>query len=272
MPFASPARTIIIAEQMNTAIKSHLLRMVRHLGLGVTSRRRLEELIATERDVEELFGLIETSVVGRRRNSQLGQDLFVLLTTGFKRNGYFVEFGATNGVDLSNTFLLETHYGWQGILAEPAPVWHDALLSNRKASIDFDCVWNRTGEHLRFAVTSEAELSTISSFSRSDQHSMARRNGQYIMVNTVSLNDLLHRHDAPDHIDYLSIDTEGSEYDILSELDFDRYSFSVITCEHNYTDQRDKIYELLVSRGYSRTLQGISKFDDWYVRKGSELF
>ena len=56
-----------------------------------------------------------------RSKAQLKQDLFVLATLNFKRNGYFVEFGATSGVDISNTCLLEFDFGWRGILAEQQP-------------------------------------------------------------------------------------------------------------------------------------------------------
>lgn len=59
--------------------------------------------------------------------AQLRQDLFVLNHLDFKRNGFFVEFGATNGVNLSNSFLLERQFGWNGILAEPARIWHEQL-------------------------------------------------------------------------------------------------------------------------------------------------
>ena len=85
-------------------------------------------------------------------------------------------------------------------------------------------------------------------------------------VETISLVDLLKKYNAPKHIDYLSIDTEGSEFDILENFDFNTYSFSVITCEHNYTPMRDKIYDLLTSKGYERKLTEVSRWDDWYIK------
>lgn len=76
-----------------------------------------------------------------KSKSQLRQDLFVLSELEFKRNGYFVEFGATNGIELSNTYILEEEFEWNGILAEPAKCWHEDLKINRKCHIDTDCVW-----------------------------------------------------------------------------------------------------------------------------------
>lgn len=86
-----------------------------------------------------------------------------------------------------------------------------------------------------------------------------------INVPTVTLSDLLRGHSAPKNIDYLSIDTEGSEYDILKEHDFNEYCFHVITCEHNFTEMREKIYALLSEKGYERVLPSISRWDDWYI-------
>jgi hypothetical protein len=80
------------------------------------------------------------------------------------------------------------------------------------------------------------------------------------------LNDLLIKHRAPKYIDYLSIDTEGSEYEILEAFNFNEFSFGIITVEHNYTPQRDMIFALLTGHGYIRKYENISAFDDWYVK------
>ena len=63
------------------------------------------------------------------------------------------------------------------------------------------------------------------------------------------------------------MDTEGSEYEILSAFNFDKYKFRVITFEHNFTDNREKIFKLLTDKVYVRKNMDISRFDDWYVLK-----
>ncbi len=200
--------------------------------------------------------------------SQLGQDLFVLSQLGVKRGGYFVEFGATNGVTKSNSFLLEKELGWSGILAEPARVWHRDIRANRAAVIETRCVWKDSSTVLEFSEADVAELSTVSAFSETDYQAESRRQGEKYGVATISLIDLLSQHGAPSHIDYLSVDTEGSEYDILAAFDFDRYSFGVITCEHNYTPTREKVHDLLTAKGYRRVLAELTEVDDFYVYDG----
>ncbi len=85
------------------------------------------------------------SKIHSKCKSQLGQEIFTLCENNFKRDGYFVEFGATNGIELSNTYVLEKEFGWNGILAEPALVWHNQLYENRSCNIDIDCVWTNSG-------------------------------------------------------------------------------------------------------------------------------
>jgi FkbM family methyltransferase len=194
--------------------------------------------------------------------SQLRQDIFALSELDFATGGFFVEFGATNGVDLSNSHLMETEFGWRGILAEPGRGWHQALRKNRSATIDTRCVWKETGATVSFTQTPSGLTSGISSFVKPSR----RMRGNSYQVETVSLNDLLQQHAAPPVIDYISIDTEGSEFDILGMVDFDRWSFRVLTIEHAFLPQREDIHALMTKQGYRRVLAHISVFDDWYVR------
>ena len=197
--------------------------------------------------------------------SQLRQDLFALSEVEFKKNGYFVDFGATNGLDISNTYLLETKFNWKGILVEPAFKWHTDLKKNRNVIIDTNCVWSETGKELLFNEVEDAELSRINNLDEFDKNEVYRKNFKQYKVLTISLNDLLDKYNSPKLIDYLSIDTEGSEIEILKNFNFDHYKFKVITCEHNYSKNREKIYDLLTKNGYKRKFTKVSKFEDWYV-------
>jgi len=214
------------------------------------------------------FLLQRDGVDGVRSYAQLKQDVVALLISGFKRGGYFVEFGATNGISLSNTYLLEKDYGWTGILAEPSVDWHDALTKARACAIDFRCVWRTSGEMIDFDVVQAGVLSTISDFSDGDMHAETRRKYRRMQIETVSLDDLLEHHNAPTEIDYLSVDTEGSEFEILNAVDFSKHRFKFITVEHNFTERRQDIHDLLSGNGYHRILERVSKFDDWYVLDG----
>jgi FkbM family methyltransferase len=207
----------------------------------------------------------------RDSQSQIRQDLFVLAATNFKRNGFFVEFGATDGVSLNNTFMLEKRFGWDGILAEPAKMWHKQLSENRRVRIARKCVWSVTGENVDFIESAVPELSTVREYLGHDSHASSREVAKSYRVETISLNDLLIQFDAPKEIDYLSVDTEGSEYKILAEFDFSKWKVNVLTVEHNFTEDRQRIYELLTSKGFIRVCEEISNFDDWFLQRDIAL-
>ena len=201
--------------------------------------------------------------------SQQLQDLLALYFAEFQK-GFFVEFGATNGIDLSNTQLLEKRYGWSGILAEPARIWQEALQDNRSCHISDYCVYSSSGAVLNFSETGTAELSTISEYVDSDSHHTSRLKRKSYTVKTISLVDLLLSFDAPSYIDFLSIDTEGSEFEILKDFDFNKFKFGFISVEHNFTPSDGMVHQLLAKNGYVRILQHSSSFDGWYVN--SERF
>lgn len=197
--------------------------------------------------------------------SQLGQDLWVLEQLGWKRDGFFVEFGATDGVLLSNSWLLEKHFAWRGICAEPNPKLFERLQQNRSCNLSPACVYRNSGEQMRFVLADA--YGGLEELAGEDQH-VDKRNayaavGDVIEVTTISLMDLLDQQAAPAVIDYLSIDTEGSELAILEGIDWSRYQFRCITVEHNFTEQRQGIQVLLEAQGYQRREQ---QWDDWYVK------
>jgi FkbM family methyltransferase len=232
--------------------------------------KRLHELHLWTDDVTRLASLDDrfAQFVCARMSearAQFFQDLWVLFELGEKRAGYFVEFGASDGELLSNTWLLEQRHGWTGILAEPNPVGHPSLRT-RRAVLDTRCVYAASGAQLEFHATDNPVLSTLAQFSEADFHATTRQARRSITVETVSLDDLLDEHEAPPIIDYLSVDTEGSEYDILAAYSF-RRRCRCISVEHNFTPAREAIDRLLRGKGYVQRFPYASQADSWYVHE-----
>jgi len=164
--------------------------------------------------------------------------------------------------------LLEKQFGWKGILSEPATFYHSDLLNFRRANIDKRAVFSISGAKVQFNETRNRALSTIDVFSDKDDWSKSRQNGTKYFVETVSLLGLLEFHKAPQTIGFLSIDTEGSEYEILRYFDFSKFESDFISIEHNFTNNREMIFELLSGNGYKRVHPKISFGDDWYIPEG----
>jgi FkbM family methyltransferase len=197
--------------------------------------------------------------------SQLGQDLDVLKFYNEKRDGYFVEIGAYNGIEISNTYLLESQYGWKGICSEPIPKQYELLIQNRRNShCDNNALYSESGLTLSFDIANDNFFSGISEHIDVEKYYIVNNNKTQINVTTITLTELLEKYNAPSFIEYLSIDTEGSELEILKGCDFNKYKFGFITIEHNYIEpRRTKIRDFLVSKGYSYLKE--NQWDDDYV-------
>lgn len=228
-----------------------------HTSQGASSPLTLEEL-----NQDWLRGISSAAV------SQLGQDLWVLERCQYKRGGFFVEFGATNGIMLSNSWLLEKKFGWNGICAEPNPKFFEQLKRNRLCTLSDACIGAVTGEKVDF-LFADVYGGMVSDLDH-DQHKDTRETYLHergsITLETISLHDFLIENDAPKTIDYISVDTEGSEFSILETFPFEEWDIRHITVEHNYTEQRAKIHSLLESHGFCCRE---AKWDDWYYREGS---
>jgi FkbM family methyltransferase len=201
----------------------------------------------------------------KQNYSQFNQDLKVIDFYKNKKNGFFVEIGASDGITLSNTFLLETLYDWKGICVEPIDSNYKKLISNR---INSDCcnfaVFNETGKIVNFDVVESYDLlSGISEYLDSDKTGDMKKS---IIVKTISLNDLLEKYNAPKFIEYLSLDTEGSEFEILKNFNFNNYIFGLIDVEHNFVEpKRTQIRNLLEKNNY--LYLGTNEVDDMYQHK-----
>ena len=204
--------------------------------------------------------------------SQLYQDVFASFIVDGKFEKTFLEFGATNGIDLSNSYSLETFKGWTGVLSEPSPQWHHDLIKNRnKAKIITKCIWSQSEKKLDFFVSDVGALSTIKDFVDSDKSSMPgntaqrKKGGKTVSVETISLNDVIKEYFNDEVPSYISVDTEGSEYEILKSFDLNVYRPKLLTIEHNFTDQQKHIDSLMKNNNYERIFEKLTLFDAWYV-------
>jgi FkbM family methyltransferase len=189
--------------------------------------------------------------------SQLFQDLFVDFVLK-KKDGFYCEVGAFDGVTFSNTYYLEKELNWTGILCEPNTIFHSSIKTNRSKNILIKKpIFNL--ENVKVKLThKEGGRSFISS-----DHDITNDLDKH---ETTTLNAVFKEHLKNNLLDYLSVDTEGSEYEILKDLNFELYSPQIITVEHNYDKKkRNKIYNLLVSKKYKRVFKNLSRFEDWYI-------
>jgi len=203
--------------------------------------------------------------------SQLSQDLFVIYFSGGKKDGFFLEIGACDGFHLSNTLGLE-RYGWKGIISEPSSVWHNKI-KKRKCIISKKAVFSESGLKLKFEeVKKYPELSGLKENLDKDNNHHLRNEANTVEVETISLNDLIGQNTSNKNIDYISIDTEGSEYEILKNFDFKKHNIEIFTVEHNFVEKKRKaIFDLLSSNNYLRVFTNISQWDDWYIKKNNKI-
>jgi len=206
--------------------------------------------------------------------SQYGQDRFVLEVLGGMRDGFFLDSGASDGVQGNNTVLLETSFGWKGICIEPNATYFAALVKNRRSFCLNCCLYDREGT-VDFLETANCLGGIVNAYHPAHlQHAKATfhvpedSSGRPLAVQKPArtVRSVLHEWAAPPVVDYWSLDTEGSEFAILKSFPFDEYKLRVLTVEHNGFPVRDQIRQFLELRGYRRVRA--LPIDDWYVQDG----
>lgn len=204
--------------------------------------------------------------------SQIGQDLFVAKHFKFKKRGFFVEIGVGDGINLSNTYLLEKKYNWNGILCEPNPDDHKSIKINRNCFIEKAAAYSKSNLQLEFNICKMKELSGIKKHMETSDSIHAKNIIKVINVKTISLNDLLKKYNAPKKIDYISLDTEGSEFEIIKNFDFNDYKISLWSIEHNSMYRSDGEQYLLKLKTHMKLKNYTfvpNQFDSYFIHEGT---
>eukprot|EP00930_Biecheleria_cincta_P096500 TRINITY_DN8833_c0_g1_i1.p1 TRINITY_DN8833_c0_g1~~TRINITY_DN8833_c0_g1_i1.p1 ORF type:complete len:705 (+),score=114.41 TRINITY_DN8833_c0_g1_i1:117-2231(+) len=180
------------------------------------------------------------------------------------RQGVFIELGAADGKDKSNTLAFERKLGWTGLLIEPVPSLYDILRRNRpNSACSQDCVAGDSGYY--YLAEDGYSSGMTDRHIREAQDSVVKRKCRM-------LGDLIDQHLGPQgaHIDYLSLDTEGTELDILRSFDFKKHVVDVISIEVDDVLAQEKyehLAKLLLNRGY-RFLERLVVDEIWIRQRG----
>lgn len=201
--------------------------------------------------------------------SQLGQDRFIDEYFEQKENLTFLDIGAHDGITISNTLFLEKQRNWKGICVEPQPYEFEKLKLNRNCVCVNVAVSNFEGETDFTYVEGYANMLSGISDDYNRTH-MERIHGEVnhyggkintIKVPVKKLQTLLDEHNILE-IDFCSIDTEGSEFNIIQSIDFDKTNIKVFIIENNYKETN--IQEYLETKNYS--LYKKLEWDDVFIK------
>lgn len=210
--------------------------------------------------------------------SQIGQDKWVVEEV-FKgmTNGFFVDIGAGDGVCISNTYVLEKEYQWDGICVEANLATFEMLKSNRKCAVDNSFVLDDRAEiEFREYNGNFPHWEYFSSmYPCPSREKMAGDKTVVRKVKPITLGQLLQRHNPSNVIHYMSIDVEGAEFEILNHFFTKEQGTGVInptraiiclTVEHNSKPERELMYNLLTNLPINRfvKIKGGNQ-EDWYI-------
>jgi hypothetical protein len=170
-----------------------------------------------------------------KSNSRENQDLFILSVLNKKINGTYLEIGSQTPIEDSNTYLLESEFNWTGISLEIRQDFVEQFNFTRKNI----CIQ---------ADATEIDYSKV-----------------------------LYEYNLDKHIDYLQLDIDppNNTFKALNKIDFDVYSFSIITYEHDYYRggelEREESRKILNKYGYTLVIKDVMHagliFEDWYINE-----
>jgi FkbM family methyltransferase len=176
------------------------------------------------------------------------QDMYAYLWFHGKKDGFFLDIGAYDGIGYSNTYSLEK-IGWTGICVEPVPELYEKLRKNRNCECINAAVSTDTKNDIFIVTKTGGRSGYIRNMS---QHmlELAQTEGilREIEVKNITFEELIKN---KKHIDFMSLDVEGSELEVLNMIDFGKYDFGLITIENNQRRNNGiRLEPYMPERGY----------------------
>jgi FkbM family methyltransferase len=215
-------------------------------------RRELESLrgeIVAARKESALATIREETRLPLMMPSQNGEDLLLWNFFGRKKSGFYVDVGAYDGVGFSNSYFFEA-IGWSGVLVEAVPdLYRAAVAARRHSRVVHAAAGSRPGSIALTVVEGDRGVATLSS-ATPDRERIAREGGRTreVEVPLLTLDAILA--DVHEPIDFVSIDVEGGELEVLGGFDLERFAPRVLIIEDNSNGADRRVSEHLARHGY----------------------
>jgi len=203
-------------------------------------------------------------------HAQHGEEFFLWERLGFKGQGSFIEIGAYDGVSLSNSLFFE-QMGWRGMLVEAHPeLAEQCRLARPNAKVVHAALGPEDGGTVTFSmVRGERGLDTLSFVSTTDQHrnriESHHGNIEQVTVPARTLRSVM-KEAAITEVDWISVDVEGAELEVLKGADLEAIRPKIILVEDNSGGMDSSVADFLRAFGYRR--EQTVGCNDMYVYAG----
>ncbi len=196
--------------------------------------------------------------------SQEGEDLVLARFFGNKKNGFYVDVGANHPKRYSNTYYFYKK-GWSGINIDPLPESKKLFDKYRKRDINLNIGISDKPGKMKYYMFEESQLNTFSEKVKNERKKNGKKIISEIDVKLEKLSFVLDKYVKNKEIDFLSIDTEGFDFNVLKSNDWDKYKPKVIIVEILNSKLEDfvndKIYIFLKENGY-----------EYFAKTGNSVF
>jgi len=179
-----------------------------------------------------MYKLISEHFSGVQFIGQELQDMYAYLWFKGRKDGFFVDIGAYDGIAISNTYAFEK-LGWKGVCIEPVPSIYGLLVKNRKCDCINAAISNVNNEENKFIQTRGGRSGFVRNMSPA-VYQAAEEEGivAEINVRSITFDSAISKY-TERTIDFMSIDVEGTEMEVLETINFEKYKFGLITIENN---------------------------------------